>query len=305
MKFQKRTAAAQLSRLAKESAESKIQSRVSPPPVVPQASDKLEALMRNVGRIVMVPLGELSLSENVRRYLPTDTPEFQQLVDSVRKDGVQQNLVADLRVEEDGRYSLEIVSGQRRYLAGEMAGARSCPVKIMRYTDRASRVAQGIAENVLRDNLHCLDLAEGYAELLKEGWTEEQIAETFDRKRQTIMQHLRLARYPEEAKQIIRGQMDRFTSYDLLNKFVAHKWPDPETLVAALNQHLVGRSAAKSKPKTDDELRRAGQALSAKSGYQISATGTQSSGQVVIKWTDEEQQRALFLLLEQISAAAR
>lgn len=303
MKTQKRSAAAQLTRLAKESAESKIQSRVLPPELPPNASEKLEALFRNVGRIVMIPLSDLSLSENVRKYLPTDTPEFQQLVDSIKKDGVLQNLIADLKIEKNGKYKLDVVSGQRRFLAGEIAKTQSCPVRIMQYTDRASRVAHGIAENVLRDNLHCLDLAEGYAELLKEGWTEEQIAETFDRKRQTVMQHLRLARYPEEAKTIIRENMDEFTSYDLLNKFVAHKWKDTRALIAALKKHLAGRSTVKAKPKTDEELRRASKNLSIKSGYKINVTGTIKSGQIVIKWISEEQQKTLFLLLDQMSAA--
>jgi len=303
MKSQKRSAAAQLTRLAKESAESKIQSRVLPPELPPNADEKLEALFRNVGRIVMIPLSELSLSENVRKYLPTNTPEFQQLVDSVKKDGILQNLIADLKIEKSGKYKLDVVSGQRRYMAGEIAGTQSCPVRIMQYTDRASRIAHGIAENVLRDNLHCLDLAEGYAELLKESWTEEQIAETFDRKRQTVMQHLRLARYPEEAKSFIREHMDQFTSYDLLNKFVAHTWKDTRTLVTALKEHLKGRTAVKTKPKTDEVLRKAGKDLSIKSGYKINVTGTSKSGQIVIKWIGEERQKALFLLLKQMGDA--
>jgi ParB/RepB/Spo0J family partition protein len=301
MKSQKRSAAGQLTRLAKESAESKIQSRALPAGLPLNANEKLEALLRNVGRIVMVPLSDLSLSENVRKYVPTNTPEFQQLVDSVKKDGILQNLMADLKIETSGKYKLDVVSGQRRFIAGEIAGTQSCPVRIMQYTNRASRIAHGIAENVLRDNLHCLDLAEGYAELLKEGWTEEQIAETFDRKRQTVMQHLRLARYPEEAKSFIREHMDQFTSYDLLNKFVAHKWKDTQTLITALKEHFEGRAAVKARQKTDEVLQKAGKDLSLKSGYKINVTGTSESGQIAIKWVGEEQQKALFLLLNQMS----
>lgn len=302
MKTQKRSAADQLTRLAKESAELKIQSRVLPPDLPPNAGEKLEALHRNIGRIVMVPLSELSLNDNVRKYLPTDSPEFLQLVDSIKQDGILQNLIADLKIEKTGKFKLEVVSGQRRYLAGELAGAQACPVRIMRYSDRASRIAHGITENVLRDNLHCLDLADGYADLLKEGWTEEQIAETFDRKRQTVMQHLRLARYPDEAKKIIRENMDQFTSYDLLNKFVAHKWKDTRALVAALKEHLTGRKKLRDKPKTDEALRKTGKALSEKSGYRINVSGTSKSGQILIRWISEEQQKKLFKLLENMPA---
>jgi hypothetical protein len=87
-------------------------------------------------------------------------------------------------------------------------------------------------------NLHPLDLAEGFAELLKEGWSETEIAESFDRRRQTVMQLLRLARYPESAKSVIREHMEELTAYDLLNKFVAPRWKDEASLGEALKSHV-------------------------------------------------------------------
>ena len=299
----KKSAASQLERLAKESEEAK--NRVAPINLPPGVTDKLEAYRRNIGKIVVLPLSELALGENVRKYVLTDTEDFKQLVASIEKGGINQNLVADLRIEEDGTPKLNIVAGQRRYLAGLEAGVKSCPVKIMQFTDRASRIAEGLSENLLRDNLHYLDQAEGYFELLREGWTESQIAETFDRKRQTIMQLLRLARFPDEAKKIIRQNMAEFTSFDLLNKFVARSWKDTPSLVAALKAHLANRANVKNRPKTDERLRTIGKNLSAKSGYRISVSGTSGTGQVTIKWSDERQQKALFELLQQISSTAK
>lgn len=296
----RKTAADQLSRLAREAAEAQPRR-----PSLPAASgdERLEALLRNVGRIVMLPLAEISLRENVRKYVPTDTPEFAQLVDSVRRDGVLQNLIAELKVEDDGTWRLELVSGQRRYLAAERAGVRLCPVRIVQYSDRGSRVAHGLAENLLRDDLHCLDQAEGYAELLREGWTEAEIAETFDRRRQTVMQHLRLARYPEEAKRVIRQHPEKFSSFDLLNKFVAHRWLDTATLVAALTAHVKGRERKSSVPKTDPALRQAVRDLAKQSGYRMSVTGTGEAGQVTIRWASREERVALFKLLEKLPRA--
>jgi ParB family chromosome partitioning protein len=298
MKTRKKTATAQLSRLAQETAERAVQ---EPAP----ARQKLEALQRNVGRIVMLPLKELTLSENVRKYVPTDTAEFAQLLDSVKRDGILQNLVADLRLAADGGYSLTIVSGQRRFLAGERAGLESCPVRIMQYSDRAAKLAHGITENVLRDELHCLDLAEGYAALLQEGWSEEQIAETFDRKRQTVFQLLRLARFPAAAKAAIRAEMDKFTTRDLLNKFVAHRWQDEGALVASLQEHAQGRREKRAEEKTDRQLRQQTRALSQKSGYKLSVSGTKALGQLTIKWENEAQRQRLFRLLEESGAKKR
>jgi ParB family transcriptional regulator, chromosome partitioning protein len=295
MAVRRTSAAAQLSRLASESAA---EPRRRAAPAASEAAARLEALRRNVGRIVMVPLTELHLGENVRRHVPTDTPEFQQLVDSIRKDGVLQNLIAELRETAGGGYLLSLVSGQRRYLAAERAGVENCPVRVVEYSDRASRVAHGLTENVLRDDLHCLDLAEGYADLLGEGWTEEQIAETFDRRRQTVMQFLRLARYPAEAKRVIREHAAEFTAYDLLNKFVARRWESEAALVAALRAHLAGRRKKAAGPKTDEALRRAGRELSARSGYGVAVSGGKKAGQITLRWASERQRAALFRLLE-------
>ena len=303
MKKNKTTAADRLSRLAREVSETKLQSRENAVAVPPQADDKLAALLKNLGRIVVVSLKDLTLSDNVRKYVPTDTPEFQQLVDSIRQDGILQNLVADLVVHPTGQYALKIVSGQRRFIAAEKAGVTQCPVRVMQYSDRAAKLAHGIAENVLRDNLHSLDLAEAYAELIHEGWNEAQVAETFDRKRQTVMQLLRLARYPEAAKRVIREQMERFTTYDLLNKFVAHKWDSTAQLVAALKAHAHGRNNTKGRVETDAALRARSKEISNGSGYRLNVTGTKQAGQVVIKWSSPLQQEQLFQILKQLAEA--
>lgn len=292
----KKTAAAQLSRLAQEAGE-EVNDRGKLPTHLPD--EKAEKLRRNIGRIVMVPRQDIRLSENVRKYIPTETPEFQQLVDSVRQDGLLQNLIAELKVEDSGAY-LNLISGQRRYLAAEIAKLEICPVRIVQYSDRGSKIAHGIAENVLRENLHCLDLAEAYAELLKEGWPEDQIAETFDRRRQTIMQHLRLAKYPEEAKALIRENRENFNSYDLLNKFVAHRWKTDDALVVALKNHLTAKTEPKVRAETTATIKEKGRELSRRSGYRIGVAGTQQIGKITIRWDNEVQRETLFRLLEKM-----
>lgn len=172
-----------------------------------------------------------------------------------------------------------------------------CPVRIVQFTDQGSRIAQALSENILRDNLHCLDQAEAYAALLREGWTEDQIAETFDRRRQTVMQHLRLARYPEEAKQVIRDSHDSFSSFDLLNRFVAHRWPDTETLVTALRTHADKRDKKQERARTGDELRQLGRELNARTSYRVSVSGTNEAGQIAIRWFSREDQIELFKVL--------
>ena len=51
------------------------------------------------------------------------------------------------------------------------------------------------------------------------------------------MQLLRLSRYPESAKSVIRERMEEFTAYDLLNKFATRHWKDEASLGEALKSH--------------------------------------------------------------------
>src|SRR5919197_955548 len=76
-------------------------------------NDRLQRLLNNIGKTVILPTSFLTIRDNIRQILDTSSPEFRQLVDSIRKHGVKQNLIGDLRVGEDGRWQVICVAGQR------------------------------------------------------------------------------------------------------------------------------------------------------------------------------------------------
>ena len=167
-----------LDRLAAE-AKADTKEMLQPAPNPP--GDRLQKLLNNIGKTVILPTNLLTIKDNIRQIMDVTSPEFRQLVESVRKHGIKQNLIGDLRVHEDGRWEIICVAGQRRLLAAKEIGLETVPVRLEQYTDETSLLVDSLSENILRQNLHSLDAALGYLRLLNQGWSPDGIAEAFER----------------------------------------------------------------------------------------------------------------------------
>jgi ParB/RepB/Spo0J family partition protein len=251
--------------------------------------DRLQKLLNNIGKTVILPTNLLSIQDNIRQILDMTAPEFRQLVESVRKHGVKQNLIGDVRVGAEGSWEVICVAGQRRLLAAKEVGLETVPVRLEQYADATSLLVDSLSENILRQNLHSLDAALGYLRLLNLGWTPDNIAEAFERKRDTVMKMLRLARYPVAAREIIKLYPEKFTSTILLTKFVAKSWSDDQSLIAALQEFA---SKARNRPLratiTDYEVKELETAVTDK-GLHLTARGSKQNGQITLTWTSDEE----------------
>ena len=121
-----------------------------------------------------------------------------ELSQSIRANGIIQPLVVRTV---DG--ATELVAGERRLRAAKLAGLKEVPVV---YADISDEHLLEIAliENVQREDLNPLEIAEAYQRLILElGLTHEQIAERTGKERSTITNHLRLLRLPAEVQQLV------------------------------------------------------------------------------------------------------
>jgi len=138
---------------------------------------------------VPTPLEELRESPFNRRRAWGDLEE---LAASFKELGVLQPLLA--RPVDDGKGRagrLELVFGHRRYRAARMAGLESVPVNVREMTDEQVIEAQAI-ENLQRANVHPLDEAETYEQLLKIGRTVDQIADRVGKSKAYVYGRLKL-----------------------------------------------------------------------------------------------------------------
>lgn len=297
-KGKKQTASDLMNRYAAETGGLDLAVRTENTPVK-KVDPVLESLRRNINRVMLIPLNILSIEENVRRTVDEESPEFISLVDSIRESGIRQNIIVDLQDADESNYKVSVIAGQRRILAGRKAGTRQVAALILKLNDRGKRLAEGLAENLFREDLHCLDQAEAYAALVAEGWSEDQISETFERRRKTILQFLRLARYPEKAKSVIRAHQDVFTTYLLFNKFIAKTWKSEEELLQRLEDAVKGKGITKKSaappPPAVNRLVRAVQSFN---GLKCKVTGNYETGKIVIDYKNQAALDRIIALFE-------
>lgn len=132
-----------------------------------------------------------------RHDFPAET--LLELADSIRSQGVVQPIV--VRPLPDGGY--EILAGERRWRAAQLAGLHEVPVVVREMDDKAAALL-AMTENVQREDLNPVDEAEGIARLVDElGLTHKEIAEALGYKREQISHLLRVSRLEIPVKDLI------------------------------------------------------------------------------------------------------
>ncbi len=268
--------------------------------------DRLKAYLDYVGKTVTVPIDLIVIEDNVRNQVDTSSAKFQELVESIKREGLLQNLIVDVRNGSTGTY-LSCVSGQRRLLAAKVAGVEKAVCLLKQY-ENGDRVSIGLTENLVRQDLHCIDVADGYAELKRNGWSELEIADRFERGQRTIHRYLLIAAWPEEVKYQIRKYPDIFTTRVIFNNFVSRSFANNDELLAAV-EAKISNSAAKSNhtgtqtkkskvsPRLPEELQRGVKVLADKlqTGVKVKAAG--GLGKLEIGFASEAELRRILDLL--------
>jgi ParB family chromosome partitioning protein len=134
---------------------------------------------------------------NPRRYF--DESELQDLASSIRQHGIVQPVV--VRTTADNRY--EIIAGERRWRAAQLAGLIDIPV-IIRDVDDRTALEIAIVENVQRSDLNPLEEAMGYELLIAEhGYTQNDLGEIIGKSRSHVANSLRLLKLPEPVRDML------------------------------------------------------------------------------------------------------
>lgn len=162
--------------------------------------DPVEAGRPTVNPDRMVPIEFVSRNpKNPRRYF--DEAELHDLAASIRQHGIVQPVVA--RTVSVGRY--EIIAGERRWRAAQLAGLIEIPV-IVRDVDDKTALEIAIVENVQRADLNALEEAQGYEQLIAEhGYTQNDLGEIIGKSRSHVANSLRLLKLPDSVRDLLAG----------------------------------------------------------------------------------------------------
>ncbi|OLS53322.1 chromosome partitioning protein ParB [Rhodovulum sulfidophilum] len=127
---------------------------------------------------------------------------LKELSDSIREKGVIQPLIVRPSKRSEGRY--EIVAGERRWRASQLAQKHEVPV-IVRELDDTEVLEIAIIENIQRADLNPLEEAMGYRQLMDRfGHTQDKVAEALGKSRSHIANLLRLLQLPDEVQGYLR-----------------------------------------------------------------------------------------------------
>ena len=129
-----------------------------------------------------------------------DADSLQELANSIREIGIVQPIT--LRQTDDGRY--QIVAGERRWRASQMAGLTAIPAYIRTIGDE-SVMEMALVENIQREDLNAIEIALAYAHLLEnEGMTQEKVADRVGKSRVAVANYLRLLKLPAQVQMALQ-----------------------------------------------------------------------------------------------------
>lgn len=151
-------------------------------------------------RIWQIPLSEIVPNpEQPRRVF--DHQELEDLVASIKKHGVMQPITVTERA--DGGY--ELIAGERRFRASQIAGLATVPAQVRIATEQ-EKLELALIENIQRQNLNALEEAFAFKRLIDEfNLTQQEVADQVGKSRPVVANTVRLLELPNE---IQRALMD-------------------------------------------------------------------------------------------------
>lgn len=233
-----------------------------------------------------------------RRYF--DEESLSALAESIRENGLLQPIL--VRRDPEQPDTFEIVAGERRWRAAQIAQLHEVPIVIRELSD-AETLQLALIENVQREDLSPLEEADGYRQLMEEfSYTQDALANVIGKSRSHIANTLRLLKLSEPVRELLtEGKLSAGHARALLNaeapealakKVVAKGLSVRETERLA-NQTKDKGGAAKPAPRASAEkdpntvaLERD---LSALLGLKVSVTFRGSGGELTIHYNTLDQ----------------
>ncbi|ARQ60472.1 MULTISPECIES: ParB/RepB/Spo0J family partition protein [Rhizobium] len=261
---------------------------------------------RTVSADRMIPIEFVSRNpRNPRRFF--DDTELHDLASSIRQHGIVQPIV--VRTMERDRY--EIIAGERRWRAAQLAGLIEIPV-IIRDVDDKTALEIAIVENVQRADLNPLEEALGYEQLIAEyGYTQNDLGEIIGKSRSHVANSLRLLKLPDPVRDLLAaGSLSAGHARALVST------PDPASLARTIvakgmsvrdaeklaQNNIKAQSepqqTASRRDQKDSDTLALERTLSDALGLEVSINHKTSGGQIKISYKSLEQLEEVCRLLE-------
>jgi ParB family transcriptional regulator, chromosome partitioning protein len=259
----------------------------------------LEALLTGGGNVQNDILRELKVEQlKPGKYQPRsqmDADSLKELAASIKVQGVMQPILA--RMLSDGSY--EIIAGERRWRAAQIAGLGVVPVLVRKVPDNAA-LAMALIENIQREDLNPLEEAVGIQRLIDEfQMTHQTAADAVGRSRSAASNLLRLLKLPVAVQELLMaGKLDMGHARAVLPLEGAQQVMTAEKIVALrlsvreaekLVQNMLTPPLKPQKIKVSRDILRLQESLAERigTGVQIKV-GKKGAGKLVIEYTSHD-----------------
>ena len=245
---------------------------------------------------LLIPTEQIAPNPDQPRRI-FDQTALSELADSIRTRGVIQPLIVRRHPQDANIY--QIVAGERRWRASQIAQVHELPVIIRDFSD-AEMLEVAIIENIQRADLNAIDEAASYRQLMTRfGHTQEKLAEALGKSRSHIANLLRLLNLPDQVQDWVREEkLSAGHARALVTAenpvVIARRIIDKDLSVREVESLMREKSAKPAKPRNtaekDADTRALEGDLSAtlKMRVQIRHAGT-DGGQLVITYKDLDQ----------------
>ncbi|MEO6562729.1 MAG: ParB/RepB/Spo0J family partition protein [Nitrosospira sp.] len=224
-----------------------------------------------------------------------DKESLAELAESIKAQGVMQPVL--VRPVSPGHY--EIIAGERRWRAAQIAGLSEVPALIREVPDEAA-LAMSLIENIQRENLNPLEEAMGIQRLIKEfGMTHQAASEALGSSRSAVSNLLRLLNLSLPVQELLmQEKIDMGHGRALLPLSAARQIETANLIVykqLSVREterlvHRIEHPIAKQRPKPDRDLLRLQEDISTKLGAQVVInSGKKGKGTVVIHYSSLDQ----------------
>jgi len=148
--------------------------------------------------LLQIPVEEIKPNPDQPRK-DFDEENLKSLAESIKSQGVLQPVL--VRKADKG---YELIAGERRLRASQIAGLKRIPAVVIKETDPAVLFFFSLVENLQREDLNPIEEAQAYQHLMEDfNLTQEQIAGKVGKSRPVVANSMRLLKLPEEIKQLI------------------------------------------------------------------------------------------------------
>ena len=243
-----------------------------------------------------------------------DEEALNELANSIREIGIIQPIT--LRQVDDNRF--QIIAGERRWRASQIAGLRAIPAYIRTIKDE-NVMEMALVENIQREDLNSVEIALAYQHLLEQyGLTQERLSERVGKKRTTIANYLRLLKLPApvqmglQNKQIDMGHARALVTLDnpklqvkIYEEILEHGYSvrKVEEIVKSLSEGEAvksgGRKITPKRAKLPEEFNMLKQQLSNFFSAKVQLTCSEKGkGKISIPFSNEEELERIIGILD-------